>query len=405
VPTAWRNVKATALCKYDFLLRLLLRASINTAWRAIALGVVIYGFVFMGFGASVSIANRNAPQFLSMFDEREFWHAVFIWLVCGSVALAYYVWEPTGIIDMFQGLENNGVVGRRKRGRTTSSPRIVEKFLLTQLDAFNKKFHMVITLGVTLSMLLVFKWQESFVRNPFAQAGYVRYWWDINPLYYWVLWLPLSFLGFYVVLWVLIRRIIAVRILYRLLDTHHIEPKLLHHDKANGLAPVGHYSLRISLLLVFASLWLMVTLLYPSFFNASLEIGPDFVVYVALYVVALPVFLILPAWRTHVIMVQQKQHILDTLAAQIRERLGSVNTLPRQVRDLPGGTPNTASPTAGQHTPQDLESVAALEQEYNLYDRDLATWPFSRRSVFRFILSGLGALFLTILPIILDKLF
>lgn len=384
------------LCVYDPIIQFIWRISQGKKWRILLLAVGINSFCCLGLGALVAFFS-GAHQVLSPFQAQTVVLECFIYIVTLPTVWIYYVWEPQRIIDIFNGLSKNGVVEQNKDQIYST----VEEFFESQIGTFNKSYYSLLSLFITIIMFLLWASTVFTPRNPFW-FQYPQVWWEVNPIYFWLVWVPLVWVSVYMVFYTFVRRTITVILITRFLKAFTLAPKLFHPDRANGLSPVGNYPISFTLLTLVAGIWIFLVIAYPLFFGKGVNFKYDTIIYIILYIILTSVGLIAPTWQTHLAMRTAKFQALEVVAIAIRRLLAQVTP----------GLPGVSLPIRGQvehvimqksfPAPKDIvKNIEALEWEYHLLEREYHTWPFNITSLNRFLVGTLFPLLLSGISIVL----
>jgi hypothetical protein len=392
----------------------------------VIIAVAVYSILIIGLGLWISMYYAKASQsVLSILDKREQPFVLFVYLIASPIAWAFYAWEPVGIANMFQQLTSNGIIGAGKSNESLS------EFLARESLVFNRRRYLLFVAIVTIATAAIWVVGVTSSRNTF-KFGFSQFWWSANPIYFWAVWLPLAFVILYMLLWIVIRRALAVRAINRVFDAFLIEPKLFHPDRANGFGPIGQYTAQISLLVVVAGIWVFLTIAYPMFFGQPANVKSDVLLYLLIYAIGVPIALVWPAWESHGVMKKARSQALESLAGQIRALLSTMaaEDLRMEVRpsrtDVPGARQRSSCLRAligsasrrrphnvhDEELPLQLERVKgkvellqALVQQYKLIEREYRTWPFGTAVLSRYWLATIIPLILSITSIAVEIYF
>jgi hypothetical protein len=226
---------------------------------------------------------------------------------------------------------------------------------------------MAATAAVAVVVLILLTTYPQYFRpslglSPFF--GFGTGWFLVNPLYFWILWVPLVLLmPTYIVVWLIIRQAVAVRSFWELFTFFELTPKPFYPDGCNGVAAVGNYAMRTASAIIFLGFWLLWMISFPRLFGAPLNLSYATVVAVTAYPLAIPALLIPPVWGAHLAMTKAKARALETVATGIRPLLSETKTGRMAVS---------------------MTLVEQLERRYELMDREYRTWPFKVPCLGRF---------------------
>jgi len=389
------------ICLNDPLVRLLLRASRQSGVRTAFMAFVIYSVLIVGGGWGISaLYGYSSQHVLPIWDRREIIPALFVNLLVAPLVWAFYVWEPVRILEMFRELAQNNVIGQSKRKYADSSA-----FLNKERAAFNKKIWFILVITV-LTVFSVNWLSLAFNTHNTFYFGFQLTWWQANPFYFWIVWFPLTFVNYYMVLWIITRKIITIFTVNKLFDSFEVIPQLLHPDKANGFGSIGKYSTRLSFLTMLLAIWLSFFIVYPIFLGKPINLKSDTIFLLIVYIIFIPVSLLLPVWPTHAIMRKAKFQSLEERAKPIRQLLASKEY-------VLGLLLTSLSPLLGRikesHRYSDvtelLTLIEALKREYRDLEKEYHTWPFNIPDVRNFILTTLAPLFWIIVSLVVKKVF
>lgn len=373
----------------DRLVALLLRVTGVRAWLVGVLGLVVFGVLMGGGGVLVSVLHGPDAGFLSLLDPREFYWVAFIYFVLAPIICIAYAAEPINIFHLFRGLWNSGVI----HGENVTFDR-VKDFLTAQIEGRKHLSWIVAICALTATIGVLWLGSELATDDPF-RFGAVRFWWTISPAYFWAVWFPLNFSLTYMLLWIVLRRVIAWRVTNKALKDLDIRPKLRDPDGANGMAPIGDYFLRFAPLVALGGFWVAASVGYPVIFGQHWNIKLDTILFGVGYLSAIPVSLILPIWNSHQAMRDARKKMLRRLGNEIQQF-------------LPTG--DMQAPATGAK--EWIEQLDTLDKEYQNAERAYRTWPFRRPKFLGslFVASGpllsAGASLVVqkVLPLVLQKL-
>lgn len=368
------DMRPQLLCLRDPLGRLLLRLSPQSIWPVAAIALAVYGVVMIGGGSVISaVYMQLGIRFLSIFDPRELPIAIFAYLVTAPLMWTFYSWQPRGVSDVFHQLYRNDVIGEPKDTHFTQT-------IYKPNGDFNRRYNLLISLVAVAVSLVIWLSAVYSPNNPFY-FGETILWFLLNPIYFWVLWIPLVFVNVYILSWIIIRQTVATIAYTRLFRTFQIRPKLLHPDGCNGFASIGDYAIRSALIAVFLGFWLFVFTTYPMLFGQPINFKTDTALMFIVYIVAVPSLLLPPVLGAHNAMIEAKNKALGDLADQIRT-LVSESNIDRVL------------------TSRDL--LIELERRYEFARKEYRTWPFRPLAIKSFGISAITPLVSTGISYLID---
>lgn len=368
------DTKPQLLCLRDPLGRLLLRLSSQSIWHLAAIALAVYGVIMIGGGSVISVIYMQLGiRFLSIFNTKELPIAIFAYLVTAPLMWTFYTWQPRGVSDVFRQLYHNAVIGEPKDTYSTQT-------IYKPSSGFNRQYNLLISLVAVAVSLAVWLSAVYSPNNPFY-FGETTLWFLLNPIYFWLLWIPLVFVNVYILCWIIIRQTVATIAYTHLFRTFQIRPKLLHPDGCNGFAPIGDYAIRSALIAVFLGFWLFVFTTYPMLFGQPINFKIDTIMLFIVYIVAVPSLLLPPVLGAHNAMVEDKNTVLEDLADQIRTLISESNV----DRAL---------------TSKDL--LIELQRRYEFVRKEYRTWPFRPLAIKSFGISAITPLVSTGISYLID---
>jgi hypothetical protein len=358
-----RVASATSLCRHDRLAIALIRLSGERTWLVAAIAFAVYGILGFGAGVLISLYDRPAdPDFLGILDELVLPLSVFIYLIVSPTVWVFYCWQPGAILKVFGQLSRNQVLtsgGESQDAITT----FVESYVATSLNRPRYQIIAYVFAGLSL-----FGWLLWILVDPFHLIV-TRYWWHANPFYFWLVWLPLVFVNVYMMVWAVLRQILAIGAFGALFRRMQIAPKPFHPDRCNGLASVGDFSLRCGAVAVMFGFWVLIMTSFQILLNGSTNLPILTAASILLYVLAVSLLLIPPAWGAHLAMQQAKDEALEVVARQMRTLLAN-----EQLDSVPSA----------------LAQIKQLDEKMQLIDRAYRTWPFQPVALKNFSLAAVA---------------
>lgn len=260
---------------------------------------------------------------------------------------AVFAWQPQRIAQTFTFLANRRIFGCRPRAKLAVWPISPERVM----TATRSLAASPLVPGLVLAVLV-----------PCAVAWHLRindtdYWWYVSRAYYWLAWLPLCLLAWYAFGICVLRAVIAASAVSFNLLSCNVRVDPYHDDELGGLAPVwrllvlhgGPAVVAVAVALVM-SLQPLVGGERPLLDVATVSLG-------AVYVVAIPVFFIVPLFAAHLKMQ--------------RARAQELSRIRRGLQRVEKG--NQRRPTTAGHS-----RYLYLVQRYEYTLRHFPTWPVPR---------------------------
>ena len=211
------------------------------------------------------------------------------------LVLGYYAWQPAIIQALY-----DGIAGRAGQ-HPTALPRAAE--LLRPLE-----FPIWAVIGFAVGIVECAIWIMN-ARQLAAPTWQTVNWVMVASL------LPLRFIAFYALVFMLVRQMAVLIGLNRFFVEFSVEIQPLHPDRAGGLRMLGDYVFTNGLVVAIVGLILGMELLRV---RADLAVmTPELYGELAVYFLAAPsVFFLLPLYSAHIRMVEAKQKLLAEIAEQ-----------------------------------------------------------------------------------------
>jgi hypothetical protein len=343
-------------------------------WLAALAALLIGGTLVVGVGLLVSNHyEQKGQRFLALSDPREFPMVVLVSLITIPLIWYVYVWQPGAISRIFVNLHDAGVLGEPIKTNLEIMPR------------FERPWRRFIPLAVFLSAIVgIWVWLSVLSPDNPDFFGEPAKWWQVNRLYFWILWIPLTlFINLYFFFWILVRQSVATVALNRICLRFDLKPRLFHPDGCNGFSGVGDYVISITWGVVYFGFWLFVYIGWPALFEGQPSLRADSIALLIVYIVAIPACLVLPVLRFHQEMHRKKDSRLLALADQIAE---------------------FASETRIVSVIENRELLQELERRYQVYAREYHTWPFRRPWITRLIVVAAIPFLSSLVTALLDRL-
>lgn len=282
------------------------------------------------------------------------WPTLVIVLVVTPVLLGYYLWEPFSIQALY-----DGVARRVKEGKTEDA----QIARLTRPLGRSLWFWLALLAGLLESAYIVYQLTHT-----------TPSWQNLNPLLIAAV-VPLRFLVFYAVIFILVREIGALLGVNRFMRIFPVEISPMHPDKAGGLRVLGRYVLARGVILGLVGLLFGMNLLRTQL---GLEvISGEFYLEMAIYALAAPTIFIVPLWRAHVLMVDAREKIMLQVAQKFEQRYYS----------------SLAEIGSDSGTEQHLGEIGALQKLYEIAEQ-APIWPLNLAIVSQFSAAVLVPVFL-----------
>jgi len=352
-------VAASELCNSDPLLKWLMRLPGGGSWRVTTLAVCVHAVFCLGGGSAVSFHYaRLGHEFLSIFDLRELPLALFVYLVAAPAIWTLYEGQPRWILQTFSELSSNGVILRRRQ--TLSLEAYLRQTICRPLSS-PWYFAIALVAGLTGVVMVASTAYPAHYRYFFGEP---TIWFLLSRSYFWVLWVPaVLFVPVYMVAWLFIRQVFALRSLHSMYGNFRLMPVPFHPDRCNGVAAVGEYAMKTARAFVFFAGWVFIMTTFPMLFKIPMRLDATTLLPLIVYPIALPVLLLGPVWSTHRAMCHAKSRALEILAVQMRALLSRTDT-----------TVLVETPTERTLAPYAM--IQTVSAQYRLLDKEYHTWPF-----------------------------
>lgn len=287
------------------------------------------------------------------------WPTLVIVLVVTPILLGYYVWEPFSIQELFESVARRVQEGKYEDEQISRLTRPLGRHIWLWL---------AILVGLIQAVYIIYQhthlgpsWQNA---HPIIIATVV----------------PLRFLAFYAVVFILFREIAAVIGVNLFLTIFPVEIAPLHPDKAGGLRSLGHYVLLRGVVLGLVGLLFGMNLLRVRLGLG--ELSGEFFVEMAIYALAAPSLFLLPLWRAHQLMDAAREKILLEVAEKFEQRYYlSLDEI-----------------RADKLSPEHLGDLDSLQKMYEIAEK-APTWPLNMTIVSQFSAAVLLPVFL---PLVID---
>lgn len=288
------------------------------------------------------------------------WPTLVIVLVAFPILMAYYLWEPESIQTLFHAFQAQ-ISGQGKAKKKSELP-------FSDLYAHPLWFWIAVLLGLLQSVYIYYD-------TMYHRSG----WQSAHPLMPAVL-IPMRFMSFYALVFIIARHILTIRVINRFLDMYPVDVLVLPLGRPSGLYVLAPFALSTGVIIGVVGLILGMTVL--NIFNGVERFTVEFLIELALYAIAAPVLFLLPLWKAHRLMREAKNGLLDELEMKTQEQYAA------SLANLRNGTLRAS----------DADRLEALEELYEL-TRKIPTWPLNFQTVSRF---GVAVTLPVIIPLLLD---
>ncbi len=281
------------------------------------------------------------------------WPTLVIVLVVTPILLGYYAWEPFSIQTLYEGI-----------ARRVQEEKYEDEQIARLTRPFGRRFWvwLAILAGVLEAVYIVYQ-------HTYAGAS-----WQNIPIIIATV-VPLRFLAFYAVTFIMVRETIAIMGVNRFMSIFPVEIAPLHPDKAGGLRVLGHYVLARGVVLGLVGLLFGMNLLRVRMGIGTLS--SEFYLEMVIYSIAAPSLFLLPLWGAHVLMQAAREKIMLEVAQKFEQQY--YNSL-EHIR-------------AGTITGEHVDEIEALQKLYEIAEK-APTWPLNMQIVSQFSAAVLLPVFL-----------
>lgn len=298
----------------------------------------------------------------------------YVQLIGAAAIWAYYTWMPRGIVTLFKGLDDNGVIGDpiptlddKEEKRTYAS------FVGEMQALFGKWWWSGLSLATAVSGVLILvlpEYLDPFYATAVADIA------DNLSLMLSVLWVGTAL---YAVMLMLVYGVLTIYWLRRLFKSFTINVRPLHPDRAGGLSPLGNFSLMLSYIISLLGVMLVTVPVIRNYVVVgTLEFrwSTELVLGLGIYLVAAPTVFFTPLSVAHSAMQDAKDQLLLQIARRFDREYVSV-------RDVLG-----ASDDAISGLENDLSIMKELQTLHDTIS-EFPVWPFNTANIRRFATSYL----------------
>lgn len=303
-----------------------------TFWKA---ALILFGYGVI-YSIILPLFSGELPQVL------QDWPTLVIFLCILPLLLGYYLWQMQSIQSLYDAL--TAQIADKKLRQKASLP-------FAHLFSHSVWFWVAVGIGILQCVYI-------FYDSLFNRIGWQSHLWMVIAV------LPLRFISFYAIVFILSRQIIAIVSIKRLLDIYPQEA-VLQFDANAGLFALGRYVLSIGIVAGLVGLILGLTLLRVR--QGLDRLSVEFAAEIVFYLVTVPILFLVPLWKAHLLMGQTRQSVLDEIEAQTSRQFGESLDKMR----------------SGKLGEADGDRLGALQLLYEKTKR-LPTWPLNVGIVSRF---------------------
>ena len=288
--------------------------------------------------------------------------------IFGAAVVAYYAWIPRGILSVFKGLYDNGVIGSpiatdQKMNEKKQSERPFTDKVLTSFRGW--WWPVISMLAATAAMITLLL--------PRYRALGQSAWWTADTLNLIIVLLLHMLTAMYCAILLLIYSVLTIYWLGSLFSSFRIHIRPLYPDRAGGLAPLGSFTLTTSYLIAILGMMFVVTPITRNYLeNGTLQFLWTTELYIGLatYIVAAPVVFFAPLSVAHNHMKEEKNKLLQKIAQQFEAEYRNVHKALRR-------RPRTTS------LENSLQRLRKLQDLYDITSK-FPIWPFNAENLARF---------------------
>jgi hypothetical protein len=293
-------------------------------------------------------------------------------ILIGSIVvplwMGIYLFLPSTIADLFNGLWRNGVIGEYRADRPGSGS--YKEFVEKQARWIHSRWWV----GVAFFVLALY-WLSRFFFLHDDPIKIAPLWLQCIMIFVFSL---VGYVGVLSIVW-LLSMVVSIN---RLFHVFTIRVRPLHPDGSGGLGLFNRF-LWISIALVMIGVCSVLPL-SPHSFNIYYILGA-----IVGYLITLP--LLLTAWLAwpHHMMVQARNELLQPLIDEYEQAISET---------MPSAKGDTEAINAG------TERLAALQKRYEQVRNSFPTWPIEIVQLRRLAIVLILPLLLSLLPLLLDVL-
>jgi hypothetical protein len=244
--------------------------------------------------------------------------------------------------------------------------------------SLNRQAVWIIPIVVTVVFILAWPPTSPFSRHSVG-FGSERIWWNVSQPYF-VIWTISTFVGYYMICWIVIRHIWLGRYLYsKLAKTAEISIRP-HSDGSNGFGLLGEYVARFTVLAGLILVWLVVSNARPILTADPTTIALWSILLAAAYALLVLALILFSTWPVHKLLRQARSDALAEVVLEVRQRT------------MPGNIGTRA------------HELSSLWSAYQLIENGYAEWPFRLSRVKKIVLAAITLALSSYLPLLLAGL-
>ncbi len=286
------------------------------------------------------------PLFFNTLSQSiQDWATLAIICIIFPLTSGYYCWQPYTIQDMYLSISKN----------ITNEELNSNKFeMLIQPMKSRIWFYLACLIAVTQAVYFFIKLLSPPV-----------YWQNANYVMM-VAFVPIRFFSYYMIVYIIVRLIGTFVGINNFIRFFKFEINPLHPDRFGGLSGLGYYVFTTGLMIGIFGIFFGLHFLriYSGLGDWSLE----FVVELTFYSLATPALFLIPLWRAHVLMLNNKKSLLN----EINEKMSAVYE--ESLSDL----------RSEQIDPENANRLGALMKLYEVTLKS-PDWPLNFEMASRFI--------------------
>lgn len=380
------ELKLERIARGDPLLNRLVRIKVSPILSGVVYSVVFYWV--RAFAAWRAGHLRTVGTVTGFFDQPD----LYTNLISGAVVWAYYTWMPKGIVTVFKGLHDNGVIGvpiptmHRKKGQKRTDISFVEEMR----TLFGKWWWSAVSLAIAVGATFILVLPQYLALSQSAATGA-----DTLSLILSLLWM---LIGLYCVVLLLVYSMLGIYWLRRLFNSFTIHVRPLHPDRAGGLSPLGNFTLMLSYLIALIGIMLVITPIPRNYLAVGtwrFRWTTELLVGLGIYVVAAPIVFFAPLWVAHNTMEEAKDQLLLQIARRFEKEYSEIQkVLDKDISSLEDRSKIL------ENSSKILRELQALHDTTSKFP----VWPFNVSNVTRFGTSYVSPIALAILIDLLGKL-
>ena len=395
----------------DPLLRRLSRTKVSPV--VVALTFVLLLAFLRGLGAWQVSLLRTSGATAGFFNDP----ATYTNLVAYAITVAYYVWMPRGINEVFTKLRDNKVITEPELAADAGERRwdSYTSFAADMEDWFDRRWWPALILAIVVVT------EVTLVLPQYLAMGQSA-WWTANTLNLIgsILW---SSIAVYCLGSILVYSAFTILWLNRLFGEFPVRIRPLYPDHAGGLAPLGEFTLRQSYLAAMVGIMLVITPVTRNYVvNGTLEFRwtTEILVGLSVYLIAAPIVFFATLSVAHASMRRSKDQFLLEIARRFESEYVNIQDALHPDHEDISDLEQVAESRRAAQTSHDQElpcspssdlssldqSLETLEQLQDLYDMTsrFPVWPFNMANLRRFSTSYLSPVLLAIIVNLVSEL-